>query len=1379
VKISFLRLRFGLQNLTKIFFICSTYSPTKSPTYQPTAVKTVGPTPSPTILTNAPTTSVERTCPSAGSTATQLAAGTVMIGVSAQDTVCTLTMVTMDGSRVVKSVPLARSYNGDGWEVAGGDIASKRYTNGFLCYSQGCQIDLPALDPDVQYHLASYSHSLNRRDEMARFLETATFGGTSTEIEQLTSSAKSLGNDNYGAIVEWFKSQSDNEVTSLTSHRKFWRERVSPRIPTATNVGSPDHACDKDSRWRSFAFVRNDFVWWMRKELHVKGSGPYTLFLDGVLRTSVENFWLKKNETYSFDPDFAYIVCRSPEEKVGGRLWITLEDGICEEVENPAVSLKGIATEATYILDLLQNNLRLVDVEISQGGDYLLNSELLSNTCDGIPKVPDIGDEPIFGKVSDDMWLQFDPRLELGQNTFGSPLPDGGKRTQVGSGGASYCSNVPRNFWNEDKCELSSNACQTTSAANAVEVFLNNKTISELNNLVTGRFVYTIKGVNVVDKADESMFPTKLAHPCTPELRSRWLHKENCNPTQIYSGTNASLQELLGEGGDSNPYIRDIYFPEIGMSCNSTDTNPEIEIEVDGQCWQRVHGDFMSIYDMTYWVGKHPGGPDKITAFADNNGTTLTFPNAKGHTMDRWETNKQKFTYLGRFGDFLKIQDLSNELRTENVTNYFDPPDASNSGVLVCGSYGEVANIKKAEGFVFDTSGTDFSTASYNAGEDKMNVWYMVALTANDQLRQRIAWAISQIVVVVTGAVNDGTRHSEWFLSYYDIFVRNAFGNYRDILREISYNPLMAENLSYLQSRSSGYVWERYRVKTQADENFAREIMQLFTMGINKLNMDGTFALDGQNKKVLAYTNDDIESFARAWTGFDVQPRRSNIEGRDNRLDPMRIVPSWRDRFPKTDSAGGYIGDRYLKCEDLPKKAFLKEGATYRFLGNSPLPELMSDPNEFAMTDDSINRVFLTQDSPLRTLLCNSTTNTNCNFQNTVTLPSSVNDCGDGLECNLDTIRVVQVANDAYYEYVQEPCVNYAFYPNAKKISPYYGKQPVMCANPALPDAAEACCEPLNIRGTADRNSRFDGERMIFDSARERCAEVSKEICNFYQVNGPRHKKSMYFWTADDCNVQVRVKRDGAVAIVHQIADVTKPVVLHVDENNENYFRVHWQQSNSWPKANTNLCGHCEVVSGDQCLCNVQLRDQQVFSEPPASIEEALRSLTIGALNPNIYAAGSFASELDPNTGIKIHIKNGRMSKNTVFELTDDKGRHFFLKNSRETIYVNGSGGDPTGFSFRNAPHFMSFVPAETTLRYVVILIYLCLNHFVPHPEIFSLLKKCCSIRDGSNFRPLFLSRQHCTIPCSKNDSTSWIIQSFTAICPHCRNGIQRRSIHG
>jgi cullin-associated NEDD8-dissociated protein 1 len=79
----------------------------------------------------------------------------------------------------------------------------------------------------------------------------------------------------------------------------------------------------------------------------------------------------------------------------------------------------------------------------------------------------------------------------------------------------------------------------------------------------------------------------------------------------------------------------------------------------------------------------------------------------------------------------------------------------------------------------------------------------MVTLSAQDQLRQRMAWALSQILVVSPNQVN-AYGLSEPYLNYYDIFVRNAFGNYRDVLKEVSHSPMMAEMLSFIESKSSG-----------------------------------------------------------------------------------------------------------------------------------------------------------------------------------------------------------------------------------------------------------------------------------------------------------------------------------------------------------------------------------------------------------------------------------------------------------------------------------------------------------------------------------------------------------------------------------------------
>ncbi len=144
-------------------------------------------------------------------------------------------------------------------------------------------------------------------------------------------------------------------------------------------------------------------------------------------------------------------------------------------------------------------------------------------------------------------------------------------------------------------------------------------------------------------------------------------------------------------------------------------------------------------------------------------------------------------------------------------TTYADNGD---NMVVVCGSPGEVSN-SKADGLLFDAY-TGFETVSsikgYNPKDNKQYVWFMIALEASDQLRQRVTWAFAQLLVIVEREIKRNIAETEGFLYFYDIFVRNAFGNYRDILREVSYSTYMAESLSFLNSKSSAYMLEHYRI---------------------------------------------------------------------------------------------------------------------------------------------------------------------------------------------------------------------------------------------------------------------------------------------------------------------------------------------------------------------------------------------------------------------------------------------------------------------------------------------------------------------------------------------------------------------------------------
>src|SRR5438067_3811768 len=129
------------------------------------------------------------------------------------------------------------------------------------------------------------------------------------------------------------------------------------------------------------------------------------------------------------------------------------------------------------------------------------------------------------------------------------------------------------------------------------------------------------------------------------------------------------------------------------------------------------------------------------------------------------------------------------------------------------------------------------------------------ALTKPDQLRQRVAFALHKLIVVAGHNLN--SNESSWYAPYLQILDRNAFGNYRQLLFDITLNPGMG---TYLNMAGNSRV--------APNENYAREVMQLFSVGVDKLNQDGTPVLDGNGNRVPTYGQAEITDFARVFTGW-------------------------------------------------------------------------------------------------------------------------------------------------------------------------------------------------------------------------------------------------------------------------------------------------------------------------------------------------------------------------------------------------------------------------------------------------------------------------------------------------------------------------------
>ena len=219
---------------------------------------------------------------------------------------------------------------------------------------------------------------------------------------------------------------------------------------------------------------------------------------------------------------------------------------------------------------------------------------------------------------------------------------------------------------------------------------------------------------------------------------------------------------------------------------------------------------------------------------------------------------------------------------------------------------------------------------------DRVSLWLRNVLRGEDQLRQRVAWALSQIMVVSdVGALFEFPFA---IADFNDMLARNAFGNYRKLLEDVTLHPAMGVYLSMLGNQKAVEG-----TNLRPDENYAREMMQLFSIGLVELNIDGSIRRDANGQPIPTYNQDIIQGFARVFTGwswacagniinagrtcginewrnFDVWPIANFNQARPMQLYPEQHEPGTKQLlvYPGVALSGGRIpafrgGTRDLK----------------------------------------------------------------------------------------------------------------------------------------------------------------------------------------------------------------------------------------------------------------------------------------------------------------------------------------------------------------------------------------------------------------------------------------------------------------------------------
>lgn len=831
-------------------------------------------------------------------------------------TLCTLTRV--DNPITNTHIPIARSYDVKDWQRNPGKYVS--YTTiecGAVSSGDGddeylCQLSLPALTGEnAGYYITRYYSEPLPSRTLAARFLDRTTWGPT--YEEIIDFESRIETNGTRAYAEWVKAQVEMEATS---HRAYFRTRLNARTVVSYQYGIPGpRACDVNAKYRRFAFTYNDVElsrgWY--NDAGTNGA-PFT--------TMGQNQISLNGDTVVYEITFGgetRTVLDSPLQFLNAQgSWQPLLDGeytICSAEETVGVRI-GDHDYPEYSLQLL--------VDSPCTSSYRDRGGVDDGKGDG-----SIDEEQI--KVNGKLVSVFDSDICTQKCAGSRPIQNGNPEVKLPSDWDLASINwVDLSDLNSSEV-VNLNQLRTHDASYMITVSLDPNCVDMNGNLLPdpARLAYTDYMSTGKGRYNLDM-PVFARLPSTTPGEAKWaLHDVR---TQLRTNT---LESPAMDGG--------------GKAMRRASRSVE---NADGQIKDLVVTRCINVQRNVF----------------NEDYCKISYEEDACESVPKPEINEA--------GLMISFQKDPGGLEPEPLEKYMPKYAGPNGGgVVVCGSPNEVRpDVYKDD--TFDIQNRKMHSHRVNYFNLKRASFVETILSAPDQLCQKMGWALAKIFATST-QMNKDEINSETNINVLDNFVTCCHCTYKEVMKRSTYNEEMASQLTYLNNKAVAAEYHRTdgEVRAHPDENYSREILQLHSIGLTKMNDDGTLVRDEFGNLVDNYTQQNIFTSAKIWTGFTESFRRGNYEDLDwttkSKLDPLQIESVLlRDWWPKIDLLEGYIGDRKPLCADSPARSFLRRGATFRLLGGSDRPISHEDPNEWH-NDKDIFRLTLDPQSNLYDKLCN------------------------------------------------------------------------------------------------------------------------------------------------------------------------------------------------------------------------------------------------------------------------------------------------------------------------------------------------------------------------------------------------------------------------